>query len=107
MTTDFIHNPRGEWVMSDSSGALILYKVGDQVSKDGFLYVAIGDTMGHSPEQGERGGWKKLNKSRIMEFVSGATAPSDPNAGDEWFNTTKGNLYKYIDDGDSSQWVSL
>ena len=104
---DFISNPRGEWSMSDSSGKLVRYKKGDQVSKDGFLYSAIKNTMGYSPEQGERGGWKKLNDSRIINFSSCDTAPNSPSNGDEWFNTSNGTLYKYIDDGDTSQWVSL
>tara|TARA_B100001094_G_C18193042_1_gene808607 strand:- start:3954 stop:4274 length:321 start_codon:yes stop_codon:yes gene_type:complete len=105
--TDYINNPRGEWSMKDSSGKLVLYKEGDQVSKDGFLYSAIKNTMGYSPEQGERAGWKKLNESRIMNFTSGDTAPSNANLGDEWFDTSSGTLYKYIIDEDTSQWISL
>jgi len=104
---DRIHNPRGEWSMSNGSGSLIQYATGDQVSKDGFIYVAIKDTMGYSPEHGERVGWKKVNESRIKEFTSGESQPTKAQPGDEWFDTTKGILYKYIDDGNTKQWVSL
>jgi hypothetical protein len=33
------------------------------------------------------------------------TAPSEPESGNLWLNTTNGILYIYIDDGDTSQWV--
>ena len=105
--TDGIHNPRGEWKMKDDTGSLIKYSTGDQVSKDGFMYVAVRDTMGFSPEHGDNGGWRKLNNSRIKEFTSGDTEPVYAQPGDEWFDTSKGILYKYIDDGNTKQWVSL
>jgi hypothetical protein len=34
-----------------------------------------------------------------------ATAPTDPQEGNVWLNTTNGYLYIYINDGDSSQWI--
>ena len=34
-----------------------------------------------------------------------ATAPSDPDAGDLWWDSTSGTLKIYYDDGDSQQWV--
>jgi hypothetical protein len=37
----------------------------------------------------------------------GATAPASPTAGQQWFDTTVGALYTYIDDGDTSQWVEM
>ena len=33
------------------------------------------------------------------------TAPSTPEEGTIWFNSTNGTLYVYINDGDSNQWV--
>jgi hypothetical protein len=33
------------------------------------------------------------------------TAPSSPESGNLWLNTTNGILYIYIDDGDTSQWM--
>jgi hypothetical protein len=34
-----------------------------------------------------------------------ATAPSNPEDGDGWWDTTKGKSYIYFEDGDSNQWV--
>ena len=33
------------------------------------------------------------------------TAPTEPEAGNLWLNTTNGRLYIYINDGDTSQWM--
>lgn len=35
------------------------------------------------------------------------TAPIDPTAGDEWFHTTTGILYKFVSDGTSSFWLDI
>ena len=40
-------------------------------------------------------------------FASTNTAPVSPAVGDEWFNPDTGALYKYINDGDSDQWIEL
>ena len=40
-------------------------------------------------------------------YTASATAPVSPTKGDQWFNTTDGTLYEYIDDGDSFQWVDI
>ena len=34
-------------------------------------------------------------------------APSNPDAGDMWWDSDDGNLYVYYNDGDSSQWVHI
>lgn len=41
-------------------------------------------------------------------FTYGATAPTSPTAGDEWLNSTNGNLYTWlVDEGEGSgQWVN-
>ena len=38
--------------------------------------------------------------------VTGPTAPANPNVGDRWYDTTQGTEFVYINDGDSSQWVT-
>ena len=38
--------------------------------------------------------------------VTGPTAPSSPNTGDRWYDTTQGTEFVYINDGNSSQWVT-
>jgi len=35
------------------------------------------------------------------------TAPSNPGAGDLWFESDTGSFYAYLDDGDSLQWVEI
>ena len=38
--------------------------------------------------------------------VTGPTAPSNPLVGDRWYDTSQGTEFVYINDGDSSQWVT-
>ena len=40
-------------------------------------------------------------------YTASATAPGSPTKGDQWFDTTDGTLYEYIDDGDSNQWIDI
>lgn len=40
-------------------------------------------------------------------YTASATAPGSPTSGDQWFDTTDGTLYEYIDDGDSFQWIDI
>jgi hypothetical protein len=40
-------------------------------------------------------------------YTASATAPGSPTKGDQWFDTTDGTLYEYMDDGDSFQWVDI
>jgi hypothetical protein len=57
--------------------------------------------------------YKRIPSGTITELGAGAgggftastTAPVNPISGDEWYNTNTGVLYKYINDGDSSQWI--
>ena len=39
-------------------------------------------------------------------YVISATAPIGPTSGDRWYDLTYGLEYVYINDGDSSQWIS-
>ena len=43
--------------------------------------------------------------TRVYKWTTGATAPTYPVAGDEWYNSSTDVLYKYIDDSVGSQWV--
>ena len=40
-------------------------------------------------------------------YTASASAPGSPTTGDQWFDTTDGTLYEYMDDGDSFQWVDI
>ena len=43
--------------------------------------------------------------TRVYKWTTGATAPTYPEAGDEWYNSSTDVLYKYINDSVGSQWV--
>lgn len=51
-------------------------------------------------------GVKKLT-FRGQIFSYSATSPQSPVAGDEWVDSDTGIMYKYIDDGTSSQWAEF
>jgi hypothetical protein len=36
-----------------------------------------------------------------------STAPGSPQPGDQWYNTTNGILFEYLNDGTNSQWVDM
>ena len=40
-------------------------------------------------------------------YTAATSAPSNPTKGDQWFDTTEGILYEYVDDGDSLQWIDI
>lgn len=41
------------------------------------------------------------------KFTNSSSAPASPREGDTWFDPDTGILYRYINDGTSSQWVEL
>lgn len=49
------------------------------------------------------GAWK----SAAYHTATGNTAPTNPQDGDQWFDTSDGTLYVYFNDGSSSQWVGV
>jgi len=63
------------------------------VQADGILYYAHGGT------------WNPIAGGGGASVDVGINPPEEPEAGNIWFNSNNGNLYVYVDDGDSSQWV--
>lgn len=48
------------------------------------------------------------NSLNIPTFAySSATPPVSAQSGDQWFNTTTGILFEYLNDGTSSQWIDV
>ena len=45
--------------------------------------------------------------SSTVKFTTSATAPTLPNVGDFWYNSTTDILYQYINDGSSNFWYDL
>lgn len=48
--------------------------------------------------------WTRLLGTK---YVAAASAPSNPNLGDRWYNTGTDALYEYISDGTTSYWVDM
>ena len=98
-----------KWKVKDEQGKYISYKRGDIVSKNGKLYLATRRTnVRHgSPEHGAKAGWKEYTENRITKYTDDSSAPLDPLIGDEWYDTSVGKLFKWVDDGNSTQWVEF
>jgi len=96
-----------KWEMKDSYGNIRIYEENQIVFKDGNQYVTTHRTSGFSPEHGEKRGWKKITTNRTADYTESLNSPNNPVAGDEWLSLTNGTLYKYLDDGNSKQWVSI
>ena len=69
--------PPLNWKIKDNDGNHIRYRRGDVVSKNGKLYSAT------------------------------RTTTVEDGSPDEWYDTSSGKLYKYIDDETSKQWVEV
>jgi hypothetical protein len=62
-----------------------------------------------------KGIWNHFSTAAAAESSGGGgasvttsdTAPTSPNSGDQWFDTTSGTLYVYYNDGTSSQWIGV
>jgi len=98
-----------KWKIKDDDGRFYVYKTGDIVSKNGKIYSALRRTTVEdgSPEHGSKAGWLEYTEDRIKKFTDGTSAPLDPTVGDEWYDTSTGKLFKYIDDETSTQWVEF
>lgn len=70
------------------NGAAVEIALGTNLSFDGAVLNASGGGGG-------------------IAFTFAATPPGSPNEGDEWFDSDTGTLYKWIDDGDTAQWVEV
>jgi hypothetical protein len=74
---------------------------------DGLLYYVRPD--GIFPLLGGGGGVTGPTGPTGANFqynITGPAAPSNPNVGDRWYDTTQGTEFVYINDGNSSQWVT-
>lgn len=58
-----------------------------------------------SPADGEKYGRQGNNWVKVTGAVVSSTPPTVTNENESWFNLTDGQLYIWINDGDSSQWV--
>ena len=96
-----------DFKIREPNGNLKEYDKGAVVRKNGKEYVASKTIRGYSPEHGEKAGWKEYTDNRIKKYTESTSAPLDPLVGDEWYDTSNGILFKYIDDETSTQWVEI
>ena len=68
---------------------------------NGATHTAAGQTFTYD---GTAGVW---NPQQGTPVSTGTSAPSNPSAGDLWFDTASGTLYFYYADGSSNQWVGV
>jgi hypothetical protein len=69
------------------------------------LSPSDGDTYGGYIYDGTKGVWNANALQRVARFTVSATAPTSPENGDAWFDTTSGLTYVYYVDADSAQWI--
>ena len=93
---------RGEWSARHPSGEPRRYFSGDAVLYEGKLFIASNNISVGSPDTNSD--WVPEGNSRISYR---STQPPDPRVGDNWFNSATGKLYKYIDDGETKQFVEV
>ena len=93
---------RGEWSARYPSGEIRRYTIGDAVLYEGKLFIASENISVGGPDTNSA--WIPSGNSRISYR---STKPPDPKIGDNWFNSATGKLYKYIDDGETKQFVEL
>lgn len=70
------------------------------VHSEGRLYFAHAGAWVAVANLGEAGGGGGGASVDVSD-----TAPTDPQAGNIWFNSNSGRIYVYVEDGDSNQWV--
>jgi len=95
---------RGEFKVSDTKGNHILYTRGDIVTYTGKTFIANKDVSGVFPSFDKQERWYCLAGNSI--FVQ-EEVPIGSNKGDEWFNSSTGKLYRYLQDGSGEQWVEI
>lgn len=66
---------------------------------------ADGDTYNGYIYNATKGVWNANDLQRTARFTVSATAPTSPENGDAWFDTTSGLTYVYYIDEDSAQWI--
>ena len=98
-------NPKGNYKPLDIRGLPRVYEKDDVVTFNGSSYVSkVRNThLDGTPDNSKI--WLLLSDS--ITHTSGKNPPTDAKAGDEWYDTNSGILFKYIDDGDSRQWVEI
>lgn len=67
------------------------------------LPAQTGNTGKYLTSNGTDSSWSTVTAGSSV--TTSATAPVSPTAGNQWYDTTTGIIYTYVNDGTSSQWV--
>ena len=108
-----------EYVQGDSS-ILFIAQVDNYIPSTGDLQLVVDSSVGFgltdsNNETATYSFWyinltgqtgKNVQSTGSGNYVISATAPSGPTSSDRWYDLTTGLEYVYINDGDSSQWIS-
>jgi hypothetical protein len=119
MAASFI-NFVGKWRAYDVNGRQITYNTGDLViftdtSGTESTYLAVKQTT-RTPLSGLNGGWVGFGSasSGIVGATGGrislsysSSPPASPQIADQWFNSSSGRFFIFMNDGDSNQWIEI
>ena len=98
-------NQRGEYRPVTKGGTPVVYEKDDVVFYNGGSFIALRRTTHLDGSPDSSGNWKQLTESMTHSY--GENAPKNPNIGDEWYDTSNGLLFKFLNDGNSKQWVEI
>ena len=96
---------RGEFVPVNTKGMPVVYEKNDEVSHFGQKYKARKRNTFNDGTPENDAVWEKLTNNFVHS--SGKNPHPNPSEGDEWYDTENGVLFKYLNDGDSKQWVEI
>jgi len=111
----------GKWRAYDVNGIQITYNPGDLViytktNGEESTYLATTQTA-RTPPSGLNGGWLALGSGTTFAGGGGTggrisltyspTPPPSPVVPDQWFNSSSGRFFIYMNDGDSNQWIEI
>lgn len=112
----------GKWRAYDVNGRQITYNLGDLVlytnsSGAESTYLAVQQTT-RTPLSGVNGGWLVMGSAGTaiggtggtggrITLTYASTPPASPQVADQWFNSSSGRFFIYMNDGDSDQWVEI
>tara|TARA_R100001509_G_scaffold148320_1_gene106055 strand:- start:21046 stop:21384 length:339 start_codon:yes stop_codon:yes gene_type:complete len=95
---------RGDFKMNNTKGSPTIYSRGDVVLYEGKTFIANETVFGVYPTFDKEQRWYCLAGSAV--YVQSDVPPSAKN-GDEWFNSSSGRLYRYLQDASGEQWVEI
>ena len=92
---------------SNVSNGILLVRVNNGIDLDQVGQVNITSPANNQALRYDTASSQWKNKAITGIITAADTAPSSPNPGDAWYDTSVGNIYVYFNDGNSSQWVEI